>query len=302
MSRVTDIKTFVDEAGLNGLVRNLRPEQDNDISLLCALPIPIEYEEYCRSEVRAFYDIFREAAPSGATLHVTDAFAPGHESWRTAAETARQGIFKLIQRHRMYVVYAARRARIARESFEQGASHQASAVADIKASHFRVPGLERPSRDNILGRVMTTLSLRLNEFLKSANKQRTDFYCDTIDDALADEYRRRINEIRNVLDSSSSLKRRNVDTGENEIHTLNIRIDADREIDTSRIGDVIVADKSDPLIFAIDIISNSLLRHLRALPHDKPLNLASSVTGWILDENTFIDRRPNAALSPLDMV
>ncbi|WP_156995469.1 hypothetical protein [Elstera litoralis] len=117
MSKIADTVTYVDEAGLNGLVRNLTPEQDDEISLLCALPIPIEHVNFCRNEVKKFYDVFCEAAPPESILHITDAFAEGNKTWRKAAENARQGIFEIVRRHRIYVVYAARRARIARKKF-----------------------------------------------------------------------------------------------------------------------------------------------------------------------------------------
>ena len=302
MTKIVDTVTFVDESGLNCLVRNLKPEQDNCIALLCALPVPRKYLDSTRSEVRVFYEMFCNAAPPGATLHITDAFVPGHESWRAAAENARHGIFELIRRHRMYVVYAARRARIARESFEREKTLQDSAVSENKTSRFRVPGIERPCGDNILRRAMTTLSLRVNEFIKLSGSKLTDFYIDKIDDALLKSYKEALREVTNWPSSSYVINRRDVQADVSERVTLNIDIEIDRDIDVSHIGDIVVVGKDDPMIFAIDIISNALLNHLRALPSHHDLNIASSVSDWDLYDNTFIDRRQNAAPPILDII
>lgn len=291
MSNSTEVKTFIDEAGLNCLVRNLRQEQDNDIALLCGLPIPAEHVEFCRDAMRPFYDIFCKAAPPDATRHITDAFASDDESWRKAAEAARQGIFELVRTHRMFVIYAARRARIARKRFDTETAQRLSAVAESRTSCYRVPGLERPNRENILWAAMTQFSLCTNEFLKIYNMGTSDFYFDRIDDTLAKEYEEKISELRTPLISSHSLKRRNLGSGETVEHKLAIEISTDREIPPLKIGELFVLDKEDPLIFAVDVIANSLLRHLRSLSSDALLNMPSSINGWHLEENTFLPNR-----------
>ncbi len=70
-----DVMCFIDEAGDRGYVRNLRPEQDQRVCVLAALPILAEHVDYARGEVRRAFDRFVLAAPDGAKHHITDAFS-----------------------------------------------------------------------------------------------------------------------------------------------------------------------------------------------------------------------------------
>lgn len=300
-----DVITFVDEAGLGGLVRNLTSAKDEEIGLMCALPIPLEHVDYARDRVRPFYDAFCSAAPTGAKLHITDAFAPGNNGWRTAAEAARDGIFALMEEIQLRVVYAARRGRIAREQYELLAQVKADAQAGRKArppSKFAVPGRNRPSDEIVLDQVMTDLSLLIDAFMETAERQLSDFHFDQIDRSLAERYTRMIERTCNISFRRHEVKARNLATGQDEVRAIEMRAHADFPLDAIRVGRIIVAGKTDPLVFAVDVVANSLWRHLRTLPNAAPLNEASSLAGWSLEPVTTYDRRPDAPPSPLDLI
>ncbi|WP_156995470.1 hypothetical protein, partial [Elstera litoralis] len=75
----------------------------------------------------------------------------------------------------------------------------------------------------------------------------------------------------------------NINTLERSINKLELEVRVkDKMVNADRIGEIIVIDKSDPLIFAVDVIANSLLRHLKKLSSDAPLNIDKSVRDWCL--------------------
>ncbi len=290
---------------LGGLVRNLTPARDREIGVMCGLPIPLEHVDYVRDQVRPLYDAFCAAAPTGAKLHITDAFAPGNEAWRAAAEAARDGIFALMCEIHFRVVYAARRGRMAREHYERLAQNKAEAEAAAKArgpSKYAVPGRNRPSDEIVFDRVMTDLSLLVDAFMKTAERQLSDFHFDQIDRSLAERYARMIERTRNISFRRHEVKARNLATGQDEVRAVEMRAHADFPLDAVHVGKIVVAGKTDPLVFAVDVVANSLWRHLQTLPAEAPLHVASSLAGWALEPITSYDRRPDAPPSMLDLI
>lgn len=300
-----DVITFVDEAGLGGLVRKLTSAQDHEIGLMCALPIPLEHVQYVRDKIQPFYNAFCAAAPSGAKLHITDAFVPGNDAWRAAAEAARDRIFALMGETHLRVVYAARRGRLARKHYERLAQIKVNAKEAAKAcgpSKFAVAGRNRPSDAIVFDRVMIDLSLLVDVFMETAEKQLSDFHFDQIDRSLAERYTRMIGHTRNISFRRREVKARNLETGEDEVRAIELRTHTDFPLDAIHVRKVVVAGKTDPLVFAADVTANSLWRHLKTLPVDAPLNAASSLAGWPLEPITFCDRRPDAPPSSLDLI
>ncbi|WP_232302782.1 hypothetical protein, partial [Elstera litoralis] len=93
----------------------------------------------------------------------------------------------------------------------------------------------------------------------------------------------------------------NINTLERSINKLELEVRVkDKMVNADRIGEIIVIDKSDPLIFAVDVIANSLLRHLKKLSSDAPLNIDKSVRDWCLFDNTFIKKLRNDRLPIID--
>jgi hypothetical protein len=72
---------YVDEAGARGLLRELKSERDQEISLMCALVFEPGGHAKAIEIFRPGLEAFCQAMPPGAKLHITDAFKPGNEAW-----------------------------------------------------------------------------------------------------------------------------------------------------------------------------------------------------------------------------
>ncbi len=84
-----NISAYIDEADARGYVRDLKPERDHEIGILCALVFePNEHENAIKAFTPAFEE-FRDAMPIGAKLHITDAFKAGNEEWAKVATRTR---------------------------------------------------------------------------------------------------------------------------------------------------------------------------------------------------------------------
>jgi len=53
-----------------------------------------------------------------------------------------------------------------------------------------------------------------------------------------------------------------------------------------------VASTTDERIFAADVVTNSLFRHLRELPSNSHLNVKAATDGWILSDCVFANPMP----------
>ncbi|SCY34579.1 hypothetical protein [Microvirga guangxiensis] len=296
---VADVVSFVDEAGGRGYLRNITEQADNYISLMCALPIPVEHLEFARESIRPSFDRFCKAAPPGAKLHITDAFQSGNDEWAKTAHEVREEIFGFMIRRQLRVVYAARRFKIAREV--HGINEQLTASAkDQSPVHgprmYAIPGANRPSDDQVEDQVLIDLALILDLFVEDAGFQKTDLYFDQIDAPVAKRYEELLERTKNISSRTTEVIARNLVTRTNETATISINANAGFRLDVSYVGDIVVVGKADPLIFAADIVANSLWRHFSKLPGDAPLNDGTGLKGWPLDEITFCDRRPGASL------
>lgn len=295
-----DVVTFVDEAGARGYVRNLAPELDHGISVLCGLPIPAESLDLVREEFRPLFDRFTRAAPPDAKHHITDAFQPGNEAWGRVAAEVREEMFSLMRQRQLRVIYVARRLGLARRQHE--------AMDDIRAQsrlrseiipgprQYRVPGANRPSQQQVDDQLMTDLALVLDAFMETAELQCSDLWFDEIDEPVAKRYQQRVERTKSIDKLSRRVKARNLVTGKDEFRGIELSSKADFELNVKRIGDIHIAGKSDPLVLVVDVVANSLWRHLMALPPDAPLNHKSSIAGWPLEPITYYDRSGNASL------
>ena len=201
------------------------------------------------------------------------------------------------------VVYAARRGRIAREHYERVAQVKADAEAKAREpSSFAIPGRNRPSDEIVFDQVMIDLSLIVDAFMETAERQLSDFHFDQIDRFLAERYTRMIERTRKISFHRHEVKARNLATGQDEVRAIEMRAHADFPLDAVHVGKIVVAGKADPLVFAADVVANSLWRHLRTLPNEAPLHAASSLAGWALEPITFYDRRLGAPSSLLDLI
>ena len=303
-----EVIAFVDEAGLAGYVHNLTEKRDQDIGLMCALPLSAQHVEYARESIRPLYERFCAAAPEGAKLHITDAFAPGNDAWRVVAVEVREQIFAFMLRREMRIVYAARRAAVARATHNMHTQilAQASAAASARnGQQATTQSLAQKSSDDkemLLDRAVADLALVMGIFMEIEELRLADFHFDQIDEHLAERYMRRIERTQSISFNRHEVKQKNPQTGREEVQAIERRAQAGLQLGPARVGKIVVAGKTDPLVFAVDVVANSLWRHLKTLPADAPLHAASSLARWPLEPITFYDRREDAPPSVMDLL
>ena len=278
-----DLITFVDEAGRRGPVRDLTSAGDNEVSVLCSLPIPVEHLDTVRALIAPLFDRFKAAAPVGAKLHFTDAFKEGNDSWRKVAEQVRYELFSMMHNHRIIVIYVARRAGLARTMYE----HHETLRLDAKArtfSRIKIVGSNRPNDDRVEDYLMVGLALMLDTFAERENRKRVDILFDEIDATVAARYEKALEITRNVCRSRRTGRGFDPDKEEKLSRDIIIEAGASFPLDSRFLGKISVVGKDDPLIFAVDAVANSLWRHLSTLAPDAKLNDGASVARWSLGE------------------
>lgn len=286
-NKAADVIAFTDEAGQRGYVRGLRAPSDHLISLMCSLLIPIEHVEHVRRILTPGFDKFCAAAPAGAKLHITEAFKPGNEKWRAVAEEVRAGQFDIMRDNGIFLTFAARRFKVAREMFELLEKLKADAKAHQR-SDYVVEGSNRPSSDQIDDDVMINLALMVDEFVETRGRQLADIYFDEIDESVANRYRKAISRTQNIERSGKIVKARNRVTGQRSAGKIEVNVESSINLNARHLGEVKIIGKNDPLVFATDVVTNSLWRHLDNLPPGTPLNERASVAGWEIPELTWV--------------
>ena len=280
--RVTaDVIAYVDEAGEKGYLRELSPARDAEIGLMCSLPIPYRHLETVQGRVAPLFSKFKEAAPPGAKLHIAAAFAEGQDAWRVVAEEVRSELFELLIELNFVVLYVARRCSVVRRSFENTRALLEAGKAE-RRSRVNIVGANRPSDDTLDDDLVTIMGLCLNEFVQAENLSCVDLRFDQIDAPLAERYADRLQETREVSSSQHIVRGWDSETQQRVAGTISMRAEADFCLDTRHLGRIDVVGKDDPLVFAVDVVANTLWRHLQTLPSDAPLNHGPSVEGWAL--------------------
>lgn len=278
-----DLFAYTDEAGVRGPVRDLTVAHDPEISLLCALLVPAEHDERLRQMVRPLFDRFKLATPAGAALHITDAFRPGNETWRAAAEQVRYELFSMMHANRVVVVYVGRRAGLARVRYEAREMVRVDAKSK-KLSKVKIVGSNRSNDLHIEDDVMISLALMLDAFAEHEGRKRVDIRFDQTDAAVVERYEGALEIIRNVSHRQRTVQGWDPDKQERVFRELIIKAGAAFPLDSRFLGNITVVGKDDPLIFLTDVVANALWRHLCRLPDDAKLNNASSVADWPLGE------------------
>ena len=157
------LPAYVDEAGARGLVRELKPERDQAISLMCALVFEPGGHAKAIETFRPGFEAFCHAMPLGAKLHITDAFKPGNEAWGKVAAEVRKEYVAHVNTVRPMIVYSARRLRLARDGHARDQMLIAAAQA-AKRSNIRIASANRPSDARVEDDLVMCLSLRLDAF------------------------------------------------------------------------------------------------------------------------------------------
>lgn len=283
------LPAYIDEAGARGKVRDLSPERDHEFGLMCAVLFDPEGHAKAIQDFTPPFEEFCNAMPSGAKLHITDAFKPGNEAWGAVARTVRKQYIQLILSTRPMVIYAARRLRLEREMHDSSQNLLSDARA-ARQSPIKIVGENRPSDERIEDNLITSLALRLDAFAADMASQvhdvkQVDLLFDEID--IAERYESIIQRTREVSKNTTFVKGWDPAQSTRVQGTINIEVNAPFRINTKFIGGIHVVGKEHPLILAADIVTNHLAHHLKKLQNNAPLNAPSSIDGWVLQDRVW---------------
>jgi hypothetical protein len=279
---IVKVIAYIDEAGAKGFSRNLTAARDHEIGVICSILFPADRVDEMREAYRPGFDAFCAASPAGEKHHFTDAFRPGNETWAGVARDVRAEFEEIIRHQTPPIVYEARRLILQRDAHERLDVLKASAKAARKNKTIRVSG--RASTERVESQLIIGLTLKLDAMATDMNWQTIDLWFDEIDDELADHYRGRIAHLHELSDNVRSVKGWDM-ANKQQVHgSIRFEIEADFPIDVTRVGEVLVVGKTDPLVLVADLVANSLHRHLRGLPFDAALNAPASIAGWSLED------------------
>ena len=280
-----NIVAYVDEAGEKGFSRNLIPDCDPKIGLMCALAYPAEKLEQLREAYRDGFDRFCAGAPAGEKIHFTSAFKPGNEAWAIVAHVVREEFFQLIRTQTIPIIYDARRLALQREGHERLETLKAEAKK-AKQSRIRIP--ERPSAAKIETQLIEGLTLKLDALAIDLNCAMLDLYFDEIDIGLSQHYEQTIERLRHINANTDIVKGYDPSTKQQVSGSISLTVgNAGFDIDIKRIGKIKVIGKDDPLILATDAVANHLYRHLSGLLPNAKLNAPSSIEAWDLSDRVW---------------
>jgi hypothetical protein len=300
---VADVIAFVDESGPRGRLRDLTPERDAEVSVLCALPIPAQHVEYAREAIRPAYDLFAAAAPPGAKLHIADAFKPENAAWGEVAHRVRADLFRFLVEAQFQVVYAARRLRIARQTYEGQEAFRQKLRDDRAArgpSNMRIANANHANGEQVDDRLLEDLTLIMDTFMEIEGLWRADYHFDEITDTAVDRFQGLIDRLRETGNRVHETRVR--DLTRNETITRSARITMtssshpDLRLNVQHVGEIRKVGKTDPLIFAVDVVTNSLWRHLDALGPTADLNDAGALVNWPLAQIVAGETRPGGSV------
>ncbi len=267
-----------------GYSRNLIADDDPKVGLMCCLAFPIEQLDEIRETYRDGFNRFCAAAPTGAKMHITDAFRPGNEAWAAVARIVRKEFFELIQSQQIPVIYDARRLVLSRVAYERLEALGTAARA-ARQSPIKIP--ERPNAEKIETQLIKGLTLKLDALATDLKRACIDLYFDEIDAELSRHYEQTIGGLRNISAINHEVKGWNPITKQQVKGNITFTIKAPFELDIKRIGKIKVVGKNDPLVLATDMVTNALNHHLNNIHADAKLNAPSSIESWTLGNRVY---------------
>ena len=279
-----DILAFIDESGARGYSRKLTSVRDHELGLMCALLIPAERIEEFRSAFQSGYERFLDAMPDGAKPHITDAFMSGNECWAIIARSVRSEFHWLTRCLQIPVIYEARRLAVERNSHER----QERLVSQAKATHHSPIRIsDHVNQSKIEDKLILGLAIKLDAFCEDIKRRRIDLLFDQIDDKMVQGYRVVVERARNIGKSRRVVKGWDPETKSQVRGEISLETYAPFLLETRFLGELYVVGKTDPLMLATDIVTNSLYDHLQSLAADAFLNRPSSIDGWTLEDRVY---------------
>jgi hypothetical protein len=285
-----DAFAVIDEAGYVGLVDGLTAANDDDFGLIAGLLFPNGHRAGWEEAFAGPLKAFRNAAPAGAKLHITDAFNSGNKQWIAAARAARQEIYRLIMQHRIFVVFLARRCRISRRTRDD----QRDLVEFIKtqaatregiATHF--PRSKRKAT-RVIGECYQGLVSIIDGIAKAEGRRCVEVYCDTLDEEVLAHMEGEAARFRTLSQRVVNLTGFNKEEGRvEELGRLVMASDLSG-VDVTTVKPLMGAlGKDNPLVFAADVVVNEFRHRLSKLPPNAALNGTIALRGWEIDRAVF---------------
>lgn len=271
---------YVDEAGRFGLVRDITPDDDHLIAVLAAVVFEPEQRERAIHDLTPPFEAFKRAAPLGAKLHITDAFAPGNEEWAAVAREVRETYLSTLACLSCPIIYAARRHRIAR--WLRDTLDHAIEAYPAPPSPIRVIGSERPDPERIEDTVMKYLALRLDAYADDHGIGLIDVIFDSTDDGVMRRYQAAVARTKSISSTVHTVHGWHRDDQKRVSATVRSTVSSSVPVDTQFVGKLLVSEKDDPLVLAADIAANSINHHLVKLAADAPLHIPETMQGWTL--------------------
>lgn len=297
IERPTSAFAVIDDAGANGEVHKLRPDQDDAFGLVAGIVFPGDDLDHWSDQFKPAFDIFRSAAPAGAKLHITDAFADPESPWATTARTARREVHALIESHELPIVYTARRLRIARQNHEmkKHLSANISSLADQKPSTPTHYVHKKRSRKRVVDECYQGVVSLLDIFARHAQLQMIKVYPDQIDDVVRRGMDASANRLRHLSKRTQLVTGFNIVT--RSVETLG-QITASLDLPQVDVAYVEMLNeplgKEHPLVFAADVVANGINHFLRNKAPDANLNSCEDIAGWQLAHRVFAPPTQNS--------
>lgn len=279
---------YVDEAGCFGLVRDIDPSRDELIGILAAIIFTPEKHREATEALAPYFLAFKEAAPPGAKLHITDAFAPGNEDWAAVATEVRDAYLSTLARLRCPITYAARRHGIAR--FLRDYLDESIEAYPAPPSPIRIVGGERPNPERIEDTIMKYLALRLDAYAEDCDPRPIDLVFDATDSGVMRRYKAAIERTKSISGTTTVTHGWNQDARKQVTATMRTSVSSAFPVDVQFLGELHVSSKDDPIVLAADIVANSINYHLKKLPPDAPLHRLESLASWHLNSLVWGNR------------
>lgn len=280
MSSLPTALAYLDEAGVRQYVRDLKLATDQKFGLLGALVVPAKDMAALHQRLEPVFERFRVACEGKIPkLHITDAFAS--DELRPVAIAVRGEIFAVVQDSPAVIVYDALRLAHLRRRHAMNESLKSDALAARRNTSIQVS--KNPSADRVEHDLMQGLALKLDALAEDRDWPRTDLHIDHVDAEIQRCLEQSLTTVRSVADNEQVIKAYDRTAGQPVDGIVRVRVTGEaREFNVTRIGRLTVDDLVTPLLFAADVILNSLSRHLDTLPPEAPLNAPSSIEGWQL--------------------
>jgi hypothetical protein len=285
-----DAFAVIDEAGYVGLVDGLTAANDDDFGLIAGLLFPTGDRSRWEQVFAPPFDAFRKAAPTGAKLHITDAFKSGDEKWIAAARASRAEIYRLIMQRQIYVVFLARRCRISRRTRDNQRgvvefSKSLAAAREGVATHY-----PRPKRKatRVIGECYQGIVSIIDDIAKANGRRSVEVYSDALDDEVLAHMEGEANRFRSISKreinlSAYSKERRRVEVLGRIVMSVDLP-----GVDVTAVQPLKGAlGKDNPLVFAADVVVNEFRHRLAQLPADAPLNDVRALLGWEIERAVF---------------